>query len=91
MKVDFNYLSKIIVEKIAISIYLFKMHNSDVHWRDEKSVNVVHLLHYTAIQIRQYFNSNLHQFIWILFYFLDTTVLQKYCEGKSHCSMKYYH
>lgn len=58
-----------------MSIYFFKLHNSDVHWRDEKSSHVLHLLHYAATQIRQYFHSNLHHFIWILFYFLDTTLL----------------
>ena len=51
--------------KIKTVIYQLEIHNFDVPGKIKKSVNV---MHYTSTQICQYFNSNLHQFIWIQFY-----------------------
>ena len=44
-----------------------------------------------STQIRQYFNSNQHQFIWTQFCFLDITILQEYFMGNNHYPISHYH
>ena len=59
-----------------------------------KSVKIDALIYWFEIhnfQIREYFNSNLQQFIWIQFIFLDTTLLKKYFKGKSQCPVSHNH
>ena len=49
------------------------MHNLDITWKYQKSSSV---LNFISTQIRQHFGSNLYQFIWIQFRFLNASVLQ---------------
>ena len=67
--------------KIDRPIYLFEILNFDFPWQDKKSNSV---LYCTSTQICHYFKSNLHQLIWIQYYFFrrhsTSKILQ---EGKS--------
>ena len=55
------------------------MHNFNVRLRNEKSNNVSH---YMSTQIRQYFNNNLHPFIWIQFCIFRCCNAAKIFQGR---------
>ena len=64
------------------------MYNIRVHFRDQNSSNA---LRYMSTQSGQCFSGNLHQFIWMQPFFLNTTMLQKYFKGNNHCRMGHYY